>query len=515
MLPRLTRSTRIGAQMARTQRETFHIIGQSDYGAVPTSGAYVVVDTSVLSIIEGLAINGYVNSNVQHRRAASFLRWLEQYDVDFVNTTFAVIEGSGFHAGGVSFYNVLHRSMSFEVLRRLSREDLDEFLASGEGLKRYVRIEDLEEHYKATLDDAAELLLTTLGPSYLVTLKLRLCFDQRITGKAAADKVMAMLADELNLVPGIPWVTTLLACFGTARVRRKLVQEVLKHPNTDIRKSVLSGAWDCAYLQLISNFRSQLPRLRELNISAPVIVTDDNGLAYLSSCMHGEGHGFMLDEALLDPGMSSDYEATVVAMWERRLWARPGAPDLPTIQRVANVLEDALDIPHSTLAVEPPIKTITPNIDLIRALLRALNLEREQLLHELVGIRPQGDVLVMGLLLACPLVEDNASAHERTSSESFERIVLAVRRSTADTGPPTIGEMIVSAVVRRDTIRANALLEQVEVVQPGLYGSALLYLAVFLRVLLIDTAAAYGEQLGDVLQRLEYRFSEAFEGEPS
>ena len=88
----------------------------------------------------------------------------------------------------------------------------------------------------------------------------------------------------------------------------------------------------------------------------------------------------------------------------------------------------------------------------------ALNLEREQLLHELVRIRPKGDVLVAGLQLVGPLVEDNARAHQRAISESFDRIVPAVRRPTADSGPPTIGEMIVSAFVRRDTIRANALL---------------------------------------------------------
>ena len=111
--------------MAKVQRETFHIIDPRRGAPVPRFGIYAVLDTNVLTAMESLSKRGYDDRILEHRRAAHLLRWFLERDVDYVSTDFAIVEGAGFHAGGVSLHNVLFRSVPFEALRRLDEPELE------------------------------------------------------------------------------------------------------------------------------------------------------------------------------------------------------------------------------------------------------------------------------------------------------------------------------------------------------------------------------------------------------
>jgi hypothetical protein len=489
--------------MHKPLRETFHIVGQAAYNAVPMSGSYVIVDTNVLSILERIADKGYNPSELQQRRGAHFLRWLLRSDVDLVNTTFALLEGSGFHSGPVSLYSLLHRSLPFEALRCLDEGSLDIFLASRTGSLSQAPVDYIESHYKSILEEAAGLLPTQFGPAYLVALQLRLCDERKLGRRETAMQVMDLLARRLNFVPAVPWLTTMLSCFARNADRRTVAQEILKHTDKRKRKAVLSGAWDLAYLSFLSGMRAEVDTASDAKIGQPVLVTDDDALARLAAQIHADGSSLFLDDGVIDPHYSADCEEMSRLMRARRFGVRPSKPSLSGVIELARELEAALDVPPLGFLVKPPKRVIEPNLKAMSALLRLVpTMDGVELLEGLVRARSTGDLLFEGLRLARTFVESNARAHKRTELESLAYIVDTLRRRSESSAPPQIGEMIVVAWVRRLEIYANSALERVEVIQPGLYGPALGYVVLFLREILTDTATAQHETLDIVLARL-------------
>jgi len=243
----------------------FHFVSLSPGGAVPISNAWVIVDTSVLSVLEAMAWRGYQPQDVQQQRAAHFLRWLRRYDVDLVNTSFAVVEGAGFHTGGVRDYDVQKRYLPFEALRVLDETRLEEFLDSGDGVFTAMPADDAERYLTEVVADVTEMLPTIFGPAYLVVLQLWLCKDAGMDMVATCHSVMSLLADKLNFVPALPWAVTLLRCFAQPSVRRDLVQDVFKFDEPARRRSpqeratrVQSAAWDLTYLEFLNRQRRQL-----------------------------------------------------------------------------------------------------------------------------------------------------------------------------------------------------------------------------------------------------------------
>ncbi len=492
--------------MAKVQRVTFHIIDGRGGGPVPRSGIYAVLDTNVLSAMESLSKRGYRDDILEHRRAAHLLRWFLELDVDYVSTDFAIVEGAGFHAGGVSLHNVLFRSVPFEALRRLDEPELESFLRSGTGILAHMPSTALEEHYANLLDQTQETMRTTFGPAYLVALELRAAFRDGAPPPETINRVIDLLAKDLNVVPGVPWAAATLFCFGTNKVRQAMAHKVLKCANPAARKSVLSGAWDLAYLQFLTLLRTQVSHFAATDISTPVVITDDDGLADLAALLPAEHGGIAIDEALIDPKHRRHWHAAHRAMSDLRSTAVPGEPDLATIEALARGREERLGIEPSRLKVLPPSVSPEPDKALLLALLDALPLRGADLLTRLADIRAchPGDLLFAGVQMVGPLTMDNATARGRSTSATLESVVTRVRRDTEVTGPQ-IGEMLVAAAVRQDHISGNALLERVEVVQTSLYGPALVYVAVFLQELLTDTAESRGEELANVLQRLSHR----------
>jgi hypothetical protein len=169
-------------------------------------------------------------------------------------------------------------------------------------------------------------------------------------------------------------------------------------------------------------------------------------------------------------------------------------------------LEAQLGIPSLSLTVRPPGKSVSPSVPLIRELLRALDgCEGADLLERLVRVRREhpGDLLYAALAALQVLADDNARVRSRTGVESLQDIVGRLReRAGQPPQLPTLGERLAAAWVRRDNFSANSLLWQVEVVDTGLYGPALVGVALILQAVIVDTADARGEPPATVFRRL-------------
>lgn len=499
----------------------FHFVSLSPGGAVPIANPYVLVDTSVLSVLEGMAWRGYQAQNVQQQRGAHFLRWLKKYDVESVNSSLAVVEGAGFHAGGVRDYDVQRRYLPFEGLRVLDETRLEEFLDSGDGVITMLPADDAERYSREVVEDVTEMLPTVFGPAYLVALQLWLCRDAGMDMLRTSQSVMSLLADELNFVPAIPWAVTLLRCFAQPSVRRELQQDVFKFDDPKNRRSpeqratrVRSAAWDLAYLEFLNRQRRRLDALPPEMLTLPdamVLVTDDRGLAKLGSLFSGfYRSNLAVSPDILDgPAGIKAFDDAQEAMRRRRRSASPAAPDLQAVRALTARLETSLGIKSLSLDVRPGGEAVPPNVALMRELLRALNgHDGEALLAELVRVRSEhsGDLLHTALVALQLLSDDNGRARGRTGVECLQAVVSDLRRDTKQTTQlPTIGERLAAAWVRGDSFSANALLREVEVVDTDLYGSAMIVVARILQEVIIDTAAAYGEPPAVVFRRLDDR----------
>jgi len=463
----------------------FHFVSLSPGGAVPISNAWVIVDTSVLSVLEAMAWRGYQPQDVQQQRAAHFLRWLRRYDVDLVNTSFAVVEGAGFHTGGVRDYDVQKRYLPFEALRVLDETRLEEFLDSGDGVFTAMPADDAERYLTEVVADVTEMLPTIFGPAYLVVLHLWLCKDAGMDMVATCHSVMSLLADKLNFVPALPWAVTLLRCFAQPSVRRDLVQDVFKFDEPARRRSpqeratrVQSAAWDLTYLEFLNRQRRQLddapPGLTAAQ--AMVLVTDDRGLARLGALFSGSYQSNLsVSPDILDGAAgNAAFDEAQEAMRRKRQSVTPAAPDVELVRQLAAGLEAQLGIPSLSLTVRPSGKSVSPSVPLMRELLRALDgWEGADLLERLARVRREhpGDLLYAALAALQLLADDNARARSRTGVGSLQDIVGRLReRAGQPPRLPTLGERLAAAWVRRDNFSANSLLWQVEVVDTGLYG---------------------------------------------
>jgi len=505
--------------VVKQPRPYFHFVSMSPGGAVPITNAYVIVDTNVLSVLEALAWRGYQPHDPQQQRASHFLRWLRKYDVDLVNTSFAVVEGAGFHAGGVRDYNVQKRYLPFEALRVMDEARLTEFLDSGDGAITVMPADDAERYLKDVVEDVTEMLPAFFAPAYLVALQLRLCRDAGMNMVATSRSVITLLADELNFVPAVPWLVTLLSCFGKPSIRRALEQEVFKFggPPQQKAKDVRSAAWDLAYLELL-NWQRRQQEAAPPGLTAAqtmVLVTDDDGLAKLGGLLSGsyQSNLSVSPDDLDGASGNADFDDAQEAMRRKRQLATPVVPDLQVVRQLAAALEAKLGIPSLSLTVQPAAESVPPNVPLLGELLRALEgLEGADLLEELARVRREhSDDLLYAALVALQLLSvDNARARGRAGVESLDGIVgrldmvgrLRERRGEA-AQLPSVGERLAAAWVRQDTFGANSLLFQVEVVDTGLYGPDLIIVARILREVIVDTAAARDEPPAAVFRRLD------------
>ncbi len=501
----------------------FHFVSLNPGGAVPITDAYVIVDTSVLSTITAMAWRGFQPRDPQQQRAAHFLRWLRKHDVDLVSTSFAVVEGSGFHAGGVRDFDVQKRYLPFEALRVLSETKLAEFLDSGNGAITYFPTDDAERYLTALVEDVTELIPTVFAPAYLVALKLWLCRDAGMDMVTTSRSVMRLLADDLAFVPAVPWAVSLLRCFGRASVRRDLEQDLFKFDDPTHKRSpeqrairVRSAAWDLAYLEFLDHQRRQLAAAAPGSIKAGsmVLVTDDRGLARLGGLLSRShpGHLAISPDDPDGPSGNRAVDEVRAAMRSSQRSAAAAAPDLAAVRELATRLESQLGVPSLSMTVRPEPASEPPDMSLMRGLLRALNgHEGTDLFDQLLLVRQTqaGDLLHVALSALRLLAEDNGRVRSRSGAETLQEVLGRLRERASRVGQlPTHGERLAAAWVRGDSFLANGLLREVEVVDPELYGPALVVVAVILQEVIFDTAAARGESPAEVFRRLDDRIGQ-------
>jgi hypothetical protein len=112
------------------RRETFEFTGQSSAGVVPLKRGLIILDTNVMSVLESVARKGFRASDVQHRRVEHLLRWLYARPDDQMFTLFGVLEGAGFHEGGVSSYQMFRRAIATSAVVAWARDHIDELVTS-------------------------------------------------------------------------------------------------------------------------------------------------------------------------------------------------------------------------------------------------------------------------------------------------------------------------------------------------------------------------------------------------
>jgi hypothetical protein len=476
--------------------DTFDFVGQADYGAVRLHHPFVILDNNVLSAIQSVCQRGYHPDIPEHRRAAHLLRWLIEHDVEYIDDSLAVIEGSGFHAGGLSSYGVLYRAMSIAAASRMTREQLEDFLAGGKPLGEVFGT-DFDEATEDLLKTMKDALAFSVYPAYIVALQLRKSAVAGASVHEAVAAVMTVLSDELNYVPVVPWLTTLLQAYGVRTVKRTLRAEVLKTQKTkpdEVRYAVLSAGWDMGYLEQMRVWRAVTRNTpHEETHQRPVLVTGDKGLAKLAAMFYGpaaDDKYVELDSDLVDPCWKREATWAVSEMVFRRAIKAWAVPRLEVCRQLIHRLEGDLGLAPSNLDLWLTVRLeFDPQSVLV--VLSIVQTDNEKLLAEVERHLEHHDLLMTGFAVARGLLRDNAAARGRSDTDSLAAIAQSLRSRAGVHSTQLPAETLLAASVATKTLSFNAELERLHFTH-GTVGPAILYYIAFIRATLADTGSARG-----------------------
>ncbi|HET8862063.1 MAG TPA: hypothetical protein VFM94_02305 [Solirubrobacterales bacterium] len=481
--------------------DSFQFVGQAHGGMVPTERALLVLDTNVVSALHGVAKRGFDLGEVRDRRVAHLLRWLAAHPSAAVSPAFGIVEGAGFHRGGLSPYGVVQRALSTIAAVEYGREHVEEWVRSGEPLPD-VKIPEDAIHPRNVLIAAELLLPWTVLPSYVAALAAALADRARLEPLAAADAVHRRLVAELDFIPTFAWFAAAVLFLGFPGVRRELRQALFKLQAPDIRQACLSAGWDLGYLQLLSFARSPVARsLFESRL--PVLVTEDRQLAptaLLSRCL-GNSPLFELPIDLFDPAWRDDAADLLQRRQMERLPGRGRAPEWEDCAEAAARLEAELGIEGAPrLSLHRPVINVESSPADMLAFFRFLRVaDAGTVIKEEFDKVGEGAGAIRIVYLA-HFVQDNARAHDRDVRASWEAIVARL--------PPGWEEMLTFSVVvkmtkaamARDWPMFNAWAEKLEVDSTG--GVALLSIWTLGRAVFEDTGTVWSESTEALLDRM-------------
>lgn len=481
--------------------DTFEFTGQAHGGIVPHQDALLVLDTNVISALHSVAKRGFDLERVpEDRRVAHLLRWLEARPGVDVFSLFGIIEGAGFHHGGLSSYGLVQRSSVALGTVCYGRQHPDEWIRSGKPLPD-LRIPDHAVHPREAVEAAEALLPWTVLPCYVAALAAALADQQGKEALEAASSVHQRLAAELDFVPIFGWLTAASLFLSQTSRRRELRQKLFKLQRPDIRRSCLSAAWDLGYLQLLSIARS--PTLDPVfEDRLPVLVTDDSELAptsILALCV-GNTPAFELDAELFDARWRDEALDLLQRCQAERLRAAGRPPDWDTCVAAAGRLERELGIKDAPrLSVHGRTSTIQVSREQLLAFLGLLRVrDANSLVTELVELEEALDPA--GFIAVSWLVEDNAQARGRSVNASWNAVVARLPAGWEQSSTLVLTLKTARAVADRDWQLFNAWRQKLAIDEMD--GFIFLWLWKFGRTVLADTAVARDEPLDELLGRL-------------
>ncbi len=476
---------------------------------MPREDALLVVDTNVVSGLHSVAKRGFDLERPSDCRVAHLLRWLESHPSAAVSSAFGVIEGAGFHRGGLSYFGIVQRAYYVLATLEYGRQHADEWVRSGKPLPD-VPIPEDAVHPRAAIAIAEALLPWTVLPSYVATLAAGLADREGKAPLDAAYSVHRRLEAELDFIPVFAWVAAAALFLGEAELRRELRQALFKLPAPDIRRACLSAAWDLGYLQLLSIARA--PAASQLfEGRLPVLVTEDRQLAptaLLGLCL-GNSPFFELPAEMFD----LTWREEAVELLQKRQLARlqiPGRPpDWDGCADAAALLEEELEIEDAPrLSLHRMTAVLQPSREEVLAflsLLRAPDLASLESAH-LTDL--EQEVEPAGFLAVGRLIQDNANAHERSVAATWEAIGLQLPADWERVVPFALVVKMTKAAIARDWQMFNAWGEKLVI--DGKDGWIAIGLWRLGRAVLGDTSAVRGEPLETLLDRLAQRVEDGW-----
>lgn len=470
-------------------RSTFIFLGQADYGAVPLTGGYVIVDANVLSSLHSLANSGYNPEEPRHRKAAHFLRWLRHHQVETVSTLFASLEISGVRDGAVSLERLVHWSTPFQAVRQLELDDLNEWLASGLPAGALLDGAELEMRYQFQLDDADLLIRDTFGPAYATTLVLRKAWQESLSAKATIDSVAQVLENDLNFVPTLPWLVALVSQLGKSRTRQILQQNLFKYASRNERQNLIGAAWDISYLQFMKKIQ-----VEGGDQFAPILVTDDKALGEVGALFVDGSLGTPYESEIF-PANRELYHGFYTDMLRRRRNAHPTLPSRELLVSTINILERDLGLGLSSLEIQGSAQPLDIEPAVLVELLISLRVTGKARLQRIAAAQDKGPSLGNALALAAILTKDNADCRGRAVSESLQSTMLAIRDS-ADVeaaGVPFYPEQVLSNFVMQHQLTTSVLLAELSREDDAqLAFATVVYIMLYVELLVTDSSNAHG-----------------------
>jgi hypothetical protein len=490
---------------------TFQFTGQAHGGVVPLAHAVLVLDTNVVSALHGVAKRGFDLERTSDLRVAHLLRWLEARPGVDVFPLFGILEGAGFHEGGLSSYSLVQRAFVSLGTVGYGRQQPDDWIRSGDPLPDLL-VPDQAVHPREMVNAAETLLPWTVLPCYVAALAAALADQQGKDALAGAASVHRRLVAELDFVPLFGWLTAALLFLGHTSLRRELRQALFKLQRADVRMSCLSAAWDLGYLQLLSIARS--PTLDPLfGGRLPILVTEDRQLAptsILARCI-GNTPKFELHAETFDPRWRDEALDLLKNCQAERLRVPGRPPDWDTSVSAARRLERELGIKSFPgLTVHSPTITIEVHHDQLVNFLALLRVrDASAVVTELV--QREEDVEPAGLVVVSRLIEDNAQAHGRSVDASWDAVLDRLPAGWQQSSTLVLTLKTVRAVADKDWQLATAWRQRVAL--DAMDGFVSLWLWRCGRELLADTAIARNEPVDDLLSRLIGRVENASRSE--
>jgi hypothetical protein len=425
-----------------------------------------------------------------------------------------VLEGAGFHAGGVSSYQLYRRIYSTVPIIEWEREHIEELMA-GRFVPWTARFGALIEPRDA-LALARDFLPLTVLPGYVASLAAAVAYRQTdLTRLEKAKLAKRRIENELGCLPLFAWWPLVLLFLGAPSIRNQLETSVFKlRDTTDVRQSCMSAAWDLGYMQLMS--LAQGPDLRdETEGRLPVLVTGDERLGMLASRMTSKGTTGRFDIAPhdLDPRREKAARSLLgdVYVGTRPTW--------DACERAASVLEQELGLEHvPLLRLDIPPRLVVGEEADLRAFfdwLEAPEGDREAFVRAFSPPESDdGDAFFGGLIAIEGLIRDNADAHGRSKAESWkmlrERLETFLReREFVGMQAPYVAFGLCHAQSREDWNEFSAWVGKLRV--EGGWGPVLASFWRIAREVLEDTAVARECDVADLLSRIRANLDESGE----
>ncbi|HEX3734000.1 MAG TPA: hypothetical protein VHU86_02480 [Solirubrobacterales bacterium] len=481
--------------------DSFQFVGQAHGGMVPTERALLVLDTNVVSALHGVAKRGFDLGQMRDRRVAHLLRWLTAHPSAAVSPAFGIVEGAGFHRGGLSPYGVVQRALSTIAAVEYGREHVEEWVRSGEPLPD-VKIPEDAIHPRNVLVAAELLLPWTVLPSYVAALAAALADRARLEPLAAANAVHRRLVAELDFIPTFAWFAAAVLFLGFPGVRRELRQALFKLQAPDIRQACLSAGWDLGYLQLLSFARSPVARsLFESRL--PVLVTEDRQLAptaLLSRCLGNSPLFESPPTCSILPGGTTPLICFSGDRWSACRGAG-GRRSGSTVPRAAVRLEAELGIEGAPrLSLHRPVINVESSPADMLAFFRFLRVaDAGTVIKEEFDKVGEGAGAIRITYLA-HFVQDNARAHDRDVRSSWEAIFARLPQGWEEMLTFSVVVKMTEAAMARDWPMFNAWAEKLEVDSTD--GVALLSIWTLGRAVFEDTGAVWSESTEALLDRM-------------